>query len=87
LTPAAGAIYWRQGRHGVGKLNVPTAAARATRYSALAEECQKLAGLQTDPVLRGHYESIASHYLTLAEAELRLAEREAAAKSQRSAMN
>jgi hypothetical protein len=66
---------------------VPTAAARVTRYSALAEECQKLAGLQTDPVLRGHYESISRHYLTLAEAELRLAERETAAKPQRRSMN
>jgi hypothetical protein len=66
---------------------VPTAAARVRRYSDLAEECQKLAGIQTDPVLRGHYESIASHYLTLAEAELRLAERDTAAKSQRRSMN
>jgi hypothetical protein len=66
---------------------VPTAAARARRYSDLAEECQKLAGIQTDPVLRGHYESISSHYLTLAEAELRLAERDTAAKSQRRSMN
>jgi hypothetical protein len=72
---------------GWGTSNVPTAAARAKRYSDLAEECQKLAGLQTDPVLRGHYESIAGHYLTLAEAELRLADREAAAKSQRRSMN
>jgi hypothetical protein len=63
---------------------VPTAIARARRYSQLAEECHKLAELQTEAVLRGHYESIANHYLTLAEGELRLAEREreAAAKSQ-----
>ena len=66
---------------------MPTAAARAKRYSELAEECHKLAGLQTDPELRGHYGSIAGHYLSLAEAELRLAERETAAKSQRSSMN
>jgi len=71
----------------VGGISVPTAVARAQRYSGLAEECQKLARLQTDPVLRAHYESIAGHYLTLAEAELALAERETAARSQRSSIN
>jgi hypothetical protein len=71
----------------VGTSDVPTAAARARRYSGLAEECQKLAELQTDPELRGHYEAIAGHYLSLAEAELRLAERETAAERQRSSMN
>jgi hypothetical protein len=70
-----------------GGNKVPTAAARAKRYSELADECHKLAELQTDPVLRGHYEAIANHYLSLAEGELRLAERELAAKSQRSSMN
>jgi hypothetical protein len=53
----------------------------------LADECHKLAELQTDPVLRGHYEAIANHYLSLAEGELRLAEREVAARSQRNSMN
>jgi hypothetical protein len=70
-----------------GESSVPTAVARAQRYSDLAEECHELARLQTDPALRAHYESIAGHYLTLAEAELRLAEREAAAQSQRSSIN
>jgi hypothetical protein len=66
---------------------VPTAAARAKHYSELADECHKLAELQTDPVVRGHYEAIANHYLSLAEGELRLAEREAVAKSARRSMN
>jgi hypothetical protein len=66
---------------------VPTAAGRVKRYSDLADECQKLAELQAEPELRGHYQSIAGHYLSLAEAELRLAERETAAKSQRRSMN
>ena len=66
---------------------MPTAAARAKRYSELADECHKLAELQTDPVLRGHYEAIANHYLSLAEGELRLAEREAVVKSARRSMN
>ena len=70
-----------------GGNKVPTAAARAKRYSELADECHKLAELQTDPVLRGHYETIANHYLSLAEGELRLAEREAAVKSARRSMN
>jgi hypothetical protein len=55
---------------------LPTAVARVKRYSDLADECRKLADLQDDPVLRGHYESLAGHYLALAEGELRLAERE-----------
>jgi hypothetical protein len=59
---------------------VPTAAARAKRYSELADECHKLAERQTDPVVRGHYEAIANHYLSLAE-------REAAAKPERRSMN
>jgi hypothetical protein len=66
---------------------VPTAAARAKHYSELADECHKLAELQTDPALRGHYEAIANHYLSLAEGELRLAEREAAIKSARRSLN
>jgi hypothetical protein len=66
---------------------VPTAAARARRYSELADECHKLAERQTDPVVRGHYEAISNHYLSLAEGELRLAEREAAAKPERRSMN
>jgi hypothetical protein len=70
-----------------GGNKVPTAAARAKRYSELADECHKLAELQTDPVVRGHYEAIANHYLSLAEGELRLAEREVAAKSERRSMN
>ncbi len=55
---------------------MPTAVARVKRYSDLAEECRKLADLQDDPALRGHYESLAGHYLALADGELRLAERE-----------
>ena len=66
---------------------MPTAAARAKRYSELADECHKLAERQTDPVVRGHYEAIANHYLSLAEGELRLAERAAAAKPERRSMN
>ena len=66
---------------------MPTAAARAKRYSELADECHKLAELQTDPVLRGHYEAIVHHYLSLAEGELRLAEREVTTKSERNSMN
>jgi hypothetical protein len=86
LTPAAGARLLAAGRWWVGE-KVPTAAARAKRYSELADECHKLAELQTDPLLRGHYEAIANHYLSLAEGELRLAEREATAQSQRNSMN
>ena len=71
----------------MGGEKVPTAAARAKRYSELADECHKLAELQTDPVVRGHYEAIANHYLSLAEGELRLAERAAAAKPERRSMN
>jgi hypothetical protein len=66
---------------------VPTAVARAQRFSDLAEECHKLARLQTDPALRAHYEAIAGHYLTLAEAELGMAERETVSQPQRSSMN
>ena len=71
----------------MGGEKVPTAAARAKRYSELADECHKLAERQTDPVVRGHYEAIANHYLSLAEGELRLAERAAAAKPERRSMN
>ena len=73
----------------MGGERVPTAAARAKRYSELADECHKLAERQTDPVVRGHYEAIANHYLnlSLAEGELRLAERAAAAKPERRSMN
>jgi hypothetical protein len=71
----------------LGGEKVPTAAARAKRYSELADECHKLAERQTDPVVRGHYEAIANHYLSLAEGELRLAERAAAAKPERRSMN
>ena len=70
-----------------GGNKVPTAAARAKRYSELADECHKLAERQADPVVRGHYEAIANHYLSLAEGELRLAERAAAAKPERRSMN
>ena len=85
LTPAARAGLVVGGVGGSGY--VPTAAARAKRYSELADECHKLAELQADPVLRGHYEAIADHYLSLAEGELRLAERAAAAKPERRSMN
>jgi hypothetical protein len=71
----------------LGGEKVPTAAARAKRYSELADECHKLAERQADPVVRGHYEAIANHYLSLAEGELRLAERAAAAKPERRSMN
>ena len=71
----------------MGGERVPTAAARAKRYSELADECHKLAERQADPVVRGHYEAIANHYLSLAEGELRLAEREVAAKPERNSMN
>ena len=71
----------------MGGEKVPTAAARAKRYSELADECHKLAERQADPVVRGHYEAIANHYLSLAEGELRLAERAAAAKPERRSMN
>jgi hypothetical protein len=70
-----------------GGNKVPTAAARAKHYSELADECHKLAELQTDPALRDHYEAIANHYLSLAEGELRLAEREVTAKPERNSMN
>jgi hypothetical protein len=46
---------------------------RAKRFSQLAQECDRLAQLQTDPTVRDHYENIAVHYFALAEAELRLA--------------
>jgi hypothetical protein len=43
-------------------------------FSELAEECTRLAVIQTAPMLKGHYEKIAAHYLDLADAELRPAE-------------
>lgn len=53
---------------------MPTIFERAKRFGELAEECDRLARIQADPVLKGHYEQISAHYLDLAEAELRLAE-------------
>ena len=53
---------------------MPTTIERAKRFSQLAEECDQLALIQTDPTLKEHYQSIAIHYFTLAEAELRLAQ-------------
>jgi len=53
---------------------VPTTFQRARRFSQLAQECDQLALIQTDPAIKEHYQTIAIHYFTLAEAELRLAQ-------------
>jgi hypothetical protein len=55
-------------------MRVPTAFERARRFSQLAQECDHLAQIQTDPALKDHYENIAIHYFSLAEIELRLAQ-------------